>query len=338
MVSELDYALGGNFKGRFVAKIVIWPTSDVSVCGFIITHLAYSHLNHKVSPLNMARYTLSYLLRLLTIMLAINCHFDIILNMRQEYHSCLSLNLGVRAEILAEPLWNSVGNNTSPCALNKSYSNGSMCTASRMSYLCSTTKKYCVSLWEFYVVGPQSGRDDVRPRGNEQPAECVRRRPSMCFVGDSLFTAVLIPMLGGYLLVDDTLASWSGHVTTTAVLIHQLGEHEHRPISGGTSRLDGDRPTLGWTIHNTLVGWLVLLLTWAIHSLVGATFESDTHLLTITWAIHKLVGATLHTLKLLLLGRYISCFKLFTDLKACLQISVHAFEKVYVTQGPLSSL
>ena len=83
------------------------------------------------------------------------------------------------------------------------------CTASRMSYLCSTNKKYCVSLWEFYVVGPQSGRDDVRPRGNEQPAECVRRRPSMCFVGDTLFTAVLIPMLGGYLLVDDTLASWS---------------------------------------------------------------------------------------------------------------------------------
>ena len=95
-----------------------------------------------------------------------------------------------------------------------------------------------------------------------------------------------------------------GHVTTTAVLIHQLGEH--RPISGGTSRLDGD--TLGWTIHNTLVGWLVLLLTWAIHTLVGATFEGDTHLLTITWAIHKLVGATLHTQKLLLLGRYISCF------------------------------
>ena len=83
------------------------------------------------------------------------------------------------------------------------------CTASRMSYLCSTNKKYCVSLWEFYVVGPQSGRDDVRPRGNEQPAYCVRRRPSMCFVGDTLFTAVLIPMLGGYLLVDDTLASWS---------------------------------------------------------------------------------------------------------------------------------
>ena len=46
-----------------------------------------------------------------------------------------------------------------------------------------------------------------------------------------------------------------GHVTTTAVLIHQLGEH--RPISGGTSRLDGD--TLGWTIHNTLVGWCYFL-------------------------------------------------------------------------------
>ena len=79
-----------------------------------------------------------------------------------------------------------------------------------------------------------------------------------------------------------------GHVTTTAVLIHQLGEH--RPISGGTSRLDGDRPTLGWTIHNTLVGWLVLLLTWAIHSLVGAT---------------------LHTLKLLLGDTYLvlSCLQ-----------------------------
>ena len=82
-------------------------------------------------------------------------------------------------------------------------------TASRMSYLCSTNKKYCVSLWVFYVVGPQSGRDDVRPRGDEQPADCVGRRPSMCFVGDTLFTAVLIPMLGGYLLVDDTLASWA---------------------------------------------------------------------------------------------------------------------------------
>ena len=82
-------------------------------------------------------------------------------------------------------------------------------TASRMSYLCSTNKKYCVSLWEFYVVGPQSGRNDVRPRGDEQPADCVRRRPSMCFVGDTLFTGVLIPMLGGYLLVDDTLASWA---------------------------------------------------------------------------------------------------------------------------------
>ena len=88
-----------------------------------------------------------------------------------------------------------------------------------------------------------------------------------------------------------------GHVTTTAVLIHQLGEH--RPISGGTSCLDGD--TLSWTIHIAMLylGWLVLLLTWAIHTLVGATFEGDIHLLTITWAIHNLVGATLHTLKLL---------------------------------------
>ena len=51
--------------------------------------------------------------------------------------------------------------------------------------------------------------------------------------------------------------------------------------------------------HLLYLGWLVLLLTWAIHTLVGATFEGDTHLLTITWAIHNLVGATLNTLKLL---------------------------------------
>ena len=61
--------------------------------------------------------------------------------------------------------------------------------------------------------------------------------------------------------------------------------------------------------HLLYLGWLVLLLTWAIHTLVGATFEGDTHLLTITWAIHNLVGATLHTLKLLLVGRYISCLQ-----------------------------
>ena len=222
-----------------------------------------------------------------------------------------------------------------------------------MSYLCSTNKKYCVSLWEFYVVGPQSGRDDVRPRGDEQPADCVGRRPSMCFVGDTLFTAVLIPMLGGYLLVDDTLASWANMLLLRRNWYISWADD----ISGGTSRLDGD--TFGWTIHiyYTLVGWCyflpgrytpwlalhlrvihiflrlpgryttwsalhfihwsfsylgdtyLLLLTWAIHTLVGATFEGDTHLLTITWAIHNLVGATLHTLKLLLLGRYISCLQ-----------------------------
>ena len=198
-----------------------------------------------------------------------------------------------------------------------------------MSYLCSTNKKYCVSLWEFYVVGPQSGRDDVRPRGDEQPADCVGRRPSMCFVGDTLFTAVLIPMLGGYLLVDDTLASWANMLLLRRNWYISWADD----ISGGTSRLDGD--TFGWTIHiyYTLVGWCyflpgrytpwlalhlrvihiflrlpgryttwsalhfihwsfsylgdtyLLLLTWAIHTLVGATFEGDTHLLTITWAI-----------------------------------------------------
>ena len=31
--------------------------------------------------------------------------------------------------------------------------------------------------------------------------------------------------------------------------------------------------------HLLYLGWLVLLLTWAIHTLVGATFEGDTHLL-----------------------------------------------------------
>ena len=36
------------------------------------------------------------------------------------------------------------------------------------------------------------------------------RRPSMCFVVDlHVTTAVLIHVLGGHLLVDDTLASWS---------------------------------------------------------------------------------------------------------------------------------
>ena len=86
--------------------------------------------------------------------------------------------------------------------------------------------------------------------------------------------------------------------------LHQLG--------GRQAYLWGDI-TLGrryvWLndTHLLYLGWLVLLLTWAIHTLVGATFEGDTHLLTITWAIHNLVGATLHTLKLLLHGRYISC-------------------------------
>ena len=169
------------------------------------------------------------------------------------------------------------------------------------------------------------------------------------------------------------------HVTTTAKLIHQLGG---RHLWGDITL--GRRYVWLNDTHLLYLGWLVLLLTWAIHTLVGATFEGDTHLLTITWAIHNLVGATLHTLKLLLLGRYISATSylgdthlgwryiwgwytssydylgdtqlgrrytsyteasltwaihiLFTDLKACLQISVHAFEKVYVTQGPLSSL
>ena len=129
-------------------------------------------------------------------------------------------------------------------------------TASRMSYLCSTNKKYCVSLWEFYVVGPQSGRDDVRPRGNEQPAYCVRRRPSMCFVGDTLFTAVLIPMLGGYLLVDDTLASWSDMLLlrrywyiSWANTDLSLGGHH-----AWTAIHSAERYTIPW-----LVGWCYFL-------------------------------------------------------------------------------
>ena len=176
-----------------------------------------------------------------------------------------------------------------------------------MSYLCSTNKKYCVSLWEFYVVGPQSGRNDVRPRGDEQPADCVRRRPSMCFVGDTLFTAVLIPMLGGYLLVDDTLASWADMLLlqrywyiSWANTGLSLGGHHAWTAIRSAERYTSVIPWLvgAWTIRISSP-WLVLLLTWAIHTLVGATFEGDTHLLLITWAIHNLVGATLHTLKLL---------------------------------------
>ena len=122
-----------------------------------------------------------------------------------------------------------------------------------------------------------------------------------------------------------------GHVTTTAVLIHPTAGRTQAYLWGDI--MLGRRYAQLNDTHLLYLGWLVLLLTWAIHTLVGATFEGDTHLLTITWAIHNLVGA-IHFIHWSFWAIHI----LFTDLKACLQISVHAFEKVYVTQGPLSSL
>ena len=120
-----------------------------------------------------------------------------------------------------------------------------------------------------------------------------------------------------------------GHVTTTAVLIHQLGEH--RPISGGTSCLDGD--TLSWTIHicYTLVGWCYFLpgryTPWlAVHLRVIHIFLRLPGRYT-TWLVLHFIHWSFWAIHIL-----------FTDLKACLQISVHAFEKVYVTQWPFSSL
>ena len=148
-----------------------------------------------------------------------------------------------------------------------------------------------------------------------------------CGMGDTLFTAVLIPMLGGYLLVDDTLASWSDMLLlrrywyiSWANTGLSLGGHH-----AWTAIRSAERYTIPW-----LVGWCYFLpgryTPWlALHLRVIHIFL-------------RLPGRYTNWSKLLLLGRYISCFKLFTDLKACLQISVHAFEKVYVTQGPLSSL
>ena len=52
------------------------------------------------------------------------------------------------------------------------------------------------------------------------------RRPSMCFVVDlHVTTAVLIHLLGGHLLVDDTLASWVDVLRRRYWYIHLLGGH-----------------------------------------------------------------------------------------------------------------
>ena len=52
------------------------------------------------------------------------------------------------------------------------------------------------------------------------------RRPSMCFVVDlHVTTAVLIHLLGGHLLVDDTLASWADVLRRRYWYMHLLGGH-----------------------------------------------------------------------------------------------------------------
>ena len=85
--------------------------------------------------------------------------------------------------------------------------------------------------------------------------------------------------------------------------------------------------------HLLYLGWLVLLLTWAIHSPWLALHLRVIHIFLrlsgryTTWLALHFIHWSFWAIHIL-----------FTDLKACLQISVHAFEKVYVTQGPLSSL
>ena len=78
------------------------------------------------------------------------------------------------------------------------------------------------------------------------------RRPSMCFVVDlHVTTAVLIHVLGGHLLVDDTLASWSDILRRRYWYIHLLDGH----------LLVND--TL------TLASWADIHVTTAIHQLGG---------------------------------------------------------------------
>ena len=141
-----------------------------------------------------------------------------------------------------------------------SWANNTTCTASRMSYLCSTNKKYCKSMG-ILRGGTTVGEKWCPPtwrwatsRLCPPPTKHVLRGWYIVYGGTDTY-AGRIPLGWRYTCL------LGGHVTTTAVLIHQLGEH--RPISGGTSCLDGD--TLSWTIHicYTLVGWCYFLPGWA---------------------------------------------------------------------------
>ena len=96
-----------------------------------------------------------------------------------------------------------------------------------------------------------------------------------CLLGGRTTTAVLIHLLGGHLLVDDTLtlASWSDiHVTTA---IHQLGGQHH---------LVDD--TL------TLASWSDIHVTTAIHQLGGQHHLVHYAYYLYLWGEHHFGGAT----------------------------------------------
>ena len=105
------------------------------------------------------------------------------------------------------------------------------------------------------------------------------RRPSMCFVVDlHVTTAVLIHLLGGHLLVDDTLrptlASWSDiHVTTA---IHQLGGQHHLVDDTLTLSASWSDIHVKTAIHQLggqhhLVHYAYYLYLWGEHHFGGAT-------------------------------------------------------------------
>ena len=94
-----------------------------------------------------------------------------------------------------------------------------------------------------------------------------------------------------------------GHVTTTAVLIHQLGEH--RPISGGDITLGrrytrlNDTQYLGWLVGATsylgdthlgwryIWGWYTSSYDYLGDTQIGRRYTSYTEA-SLTWAIHIL--------------------------------------------------
>ena len=135
---------------------------------------------------------------------------------------------------------------------------------------------------------------------------CLRRYWYLCWVDDTLASWADMLLLRRYWYISwaNTGLSLGGDI--------MLGRRYDTSVIpwlvGATSYL-GDTH-LGWRY---IWGWYTSSYDYLGDTQLGWRYTSYTEAI---WAIHIL----------------------FTDLKACLQISVHAFEKVYVTQGPLSSL